>query len=156
MKRNSWFTIGIVAAIVGLLTVFMALLYGWQEAASVAEREQVQRRAEADTKAFAGDFNREIQGAFFNFQVDPTKVAAGDASEIAERHAYWKANTAYPDLIASIYALPSGVPLVRFDTTTKTFVAAPTDHSLARITEKIANAGRATPSSTQAMRSRSR
>jgi len=70
MKRTSWPTIGIVSGVVGLLTVFMALLYSWQQAASVAEREQLQRRAEADTKMFADEFNREIQGAFFNFQVD--------------------------------------------------------------------------------------
>ena len=146
MKRSTpWVTIGIVAAIVGLLTVFMALLYNWQLAASVAEREQLQRRAEADTKMFADDFNREIQGAFFNFQVDPTKVVAGDASEIAARYDYWKQNTAYPDLIDSIYALPSGAPLVRFDAASKTFAPAPTDQNLAKITEKIANAGRATP-----------
>ena len=100
--RASWFTAGSVAVIVGLLTVFMALLYNWQLAASVAEREQMQRRAEADTKMFADEFNREIQGAFFNFQVDATRVANGDGTEIAERYDHWKQNTAYPDLIESI------------------------------------------------------
>ena len=143
MKRTTpWFTIGIVAAIVGLLTVFMALLYSWQQAASVAEREQMQRRVEADAKMFADEFNREIQGAFFNFQVDATRVANGDGTEIAERYDHWKQNTAYPDLIDSIYALPNGTPLHKFDPATKALAPAPTDANIARINEKILNAER--------------
>lgn len=143
MKRTTpWLTIGIVAVIVGLLTVFMALLSNWQLAASVAEREQLQRRAEADTKAFADEFNREIQGAFFNFQVDPARISNGDASEIAERYDYWKQNTAYPDLIAGIYPLPRDAQLNRFDPESKSFSPARSDEDLARLTEKIAAAQR--------------
>jgi signal transduction histidine kinase len=143
MKRTTpWFTIGIVAAIVGLLTVFMALLYNWQLAASVAEREQMQRRAEADTKMFADEFNREIQGAFFNFQVDGTRVANGDGTEIGERYDYWKQNTAYPDLIEGIYVLPKGSLLQKFDLASRSVVVAPADANISRISEKIANAER--------------
>jgi len=145
MKRNSWFTIGIVAAIVGLLTVFMALLYSWQQAASVAEREQLQRRAEADTKAFAGDFNREIQGAFFNFQVDPTKVASGDGSEIAERFDYWKANTAYPDLIREMITFSPEGDTRRFDTATKSLFPITPDAATAKLREQVENSQRSGP-----------
>ncbi|MEQ1764426.1 MAG: HAMP domain-containing sensor histidine kinase [Pyrinomonadaceae bacterium] len=147
MKRTTpWSTIGIVAAIVGLLTVFMALLYNWQLAASVAEREQLQRRAEADTKMFADDFNREIQGVYFNnSQVDPVNIANGYGTEIVTRYDYWKENTAYPGLIDDIYVLPSGSPLLKIDPESKALVPAPTDQNLAKITEKIANAGRPAP-----------
>jgi len=147
MKRTTpWLTIGIVAAIVGLLTVFMALLYNWQLAASVAEREQLQRRAEADTKMFADEFNREIQGVYFNYsQVDLINIANAYGTEISTRYDYWKANTAYPDLIDNIYVLPSGSPLLKIDSESKALVPAPTDLNIARISEKITNAGRSAP-----------
>ena len=147
MKRTTpWFTIGIVAAIVGLLTVFMALLYNWQLAASVAEREQMQRRAEADTRAFADEFNREIQSVYFNnSQVDPVNIANGYGTEILTRYEYWKANTAYPELIDSIYVLPSGASLQKIDPASKALVAASPDQKLAAITQKIADAGRSAP-----------
>src|SRR5688572_18079869 len=137
MKRTSWFTIGIVAAIVGLLTVFMALLYNWQLAASVAEREQLQRRAEADAKMFADDFNREIQGAFFNFQVDPVRPESGDGSEIAERFDYWKKNTAYPGLIRQIIALTGDGSPRRFDEATKSFASMPKGETTLRLRDQL-------------------
>jgi signal transduction histidine kinase len=147
MKRTTpWLTIGIVAAIVGLLTVFMALLYNWQQAASVAEREQLQRRAEADTKLFADEFNREIQGVYFNYsQVDPINITNGYGTEIVTRYNYWKENTAYPDLIDHIYVLPNGSPLLKIHSESKALVPAPTDQNITRITEKIANAGPVAP-----------
>ena len=138
MKRTTpWFTIGIVAAIVGLLTVFMALLYNWQLAASVAEREQLQRRAEADTRMFADDFNREIQGAFFNFQVDPTKIAEGDGSELADRFDHWKKNTAYPDLIKQMITSSPNLGTRRFDEASKTLVAITPDEATDKLREKV-------------------
>lgn len=138
MKRSRpWFTIGLVATIVGLLTFFMALLYNWQLAASVAEREQLQRRAEADTKMFADEFNREIQGAFFNFQVDPAKVTLGDASEIVERYSYWKANTAYPDLIKEILVFAPDSGTRKLETTSATLVPITPDEATNKLREQL-------------------
>ncbi|MDI1241339.1 MAG: HAMP domain-containing sensor histidine kinase [bacterium] len=145
MKRTTpWLTIGIVAAIVGLLTVFMALLYTWQQAASVAEREQLQRRAEADTKAFADDFNREIQGAFFNFQVDPSKIAVGDASELQERHTFWLNNTAYPTLILEFVAFTSESRAIRYSNG-KILIPKPPDEETNKLREQVENSQRSGP-----------
>lgn len=146
MKRSKpWLTIGIVAAIVGVLTIFMALLYSWQQAASVAEREQLQRRAEADAKAFANDFNREIQGVYFNFQVDLKKVASGDPSEMAERFDYWKANTAYPDLIKEMIAFSPGTGTRRFDTANRSLAAITPDEATGKLLEQVESNQRSGP-----------
>lgn len=106
MKR-SWPTYLILVALVGLLTLFLGLQYNWLSQASEAERERMQRRAEADTKAFADDFNREIQAAYFNFQPDAEKLKKGDLSEFAERYDFWKSRTAYPELIEVIILVPN-------------------------------------------------
>ncbi len=146
MKRTApWISIGIVAAIVGLLTVFMALLYNWQQAASVAEKEQLQRRVEADAKAFADQFNREIQGTFFNFQVDPVRVENGDASEIAERFDYWKKNSAYADLIKEMIAFTGDHEPRRFDETTQSFVSITADETVERLRKQLASEPRTGP-----------
>ncbi len=144
-RSNPWLSIGIVAAIVGLLTVFMSFLYSWQQAASVAEREQLQRRVEADTKAFADDFNREIQGAFFNFQVDPVKVASGDASELAERFDYWKANTAYPDLIKEIITFSPEGGSRQFDETSKSLIPVTPNEATGKLRERVEKDQRPSP-----------
>ncbi|MEO5860704.1 MAG: HAMP domain-containing sensor histidine kinase [Pyrinomonadaceae bacterium] len=144
MKRTQWFTIGIVAAIVGLLTIFMALLYTWQQAASVAEREQLQRRAEADAKMFADEFNREIQGAFFNFQVDPEKIAVGDASELQERHTFWLNNTAYPTLILEFVAFTTEGRTIRYSNG-KILVPTPPDEGTNKLREQVENSQRSGP-----------
>lgn len=85
--KNSWTTTIAVAAVIGLLTLFLAMQYNWQAQASAAERESMQKRVGADARNFADDFNREIQGAYFNFQIDPEPVSRGDAAELAERFA---------------------------------------------------------------------
>lgn len=113
MKR-SWFPILIVAAVLGLLTLFLGLQYQWLSQASDAERERMQKRVEADTVRFAEDFNREIQSAYFNFQIDAGSWKRGDWSEFNERYDYWKGKTAYPELIREFVFLKAddnAVPL---------------------------------------------
>jgi signal transduction histidine kinase len=120
--KGNWLTYSVIAGVLGVLTLFMFLLYNWQAEASIAERERMQRRVETDTKNFANDFNREIQAAFFNFQGDPEQIAAGDAREIGQRFDYWKQNTEYPDLINDILYVPrvANGEIRRFDQTEKT------------------------------------
>ena len=55
--KGNWLTYSVVAGVLGVLTLFMFLLYNWQAEASAAERERMQRRVETDTKNFANDFN---------------------------------------------------------------------------------------------------
>lgn len=117
LVKTNWLTYSVVVGVLGVLTLFMFLLYNWQQAASFAEREQMQRRVESDTKNFADEFNREIQAAYFNFQVDPEMLIRGDATEIAQRFEYWKQNTEFPELITDIMYVPREVDgeVRRFD-----------------------------------------
>ena len=115
--KGNWLTYSVVAGVLGVLTLFMVLLYNWQAEASTAERERMQRRVETDTKNFANDFNREIQAAYFNFQGDPGLLVSGNANELAQRYDYWKGNTEYPDLITDILYVDrkEGGEVRRFD-----------------------------------------
>ena len=70
MKR-SWFTISIVAGLAILMAVLGVLQYRWVISASEAEAAKMQKRAGSDTERFAADFNREIQNAYFNLQLEP-------------------------------------------------------------------------------------
>ena len=116
MKRT-WIS-GITAgAVITVLTLFLGLQYQWLSQASEATRERMHKRVEEDTKRVAADFNREIQGAYFNFQADPVLVASGDASELSDRYAYWAKNTEFPDLIRAIFFVEEAHPdeIARFD-----------------------------------------
>ena len=102
MKRT-WIS-GITAgAVIAVLTLFLGLQYRWLSEASEATRERMHKRVEEDTKRVAADFNREIQGAYFNFQADPELLASGDASDLRDRYAYWAKNTEFPDLIRAMF-----------------------------------------------------
>ncbi|HMS09901.1 MAG TPA: hypothetical protein PKE66_10490, partial [Pyrinomonadaceae bacterium] len=108
MKR-SWLPYLILTAVIAVLTLFFGLQYRWMSEASEAERERMQRRAEADTKAFADDFNREIQSIYFNFQLNAEVLKSGDLTELNERYAFWLGKTAYPELVREIIFLPADV-----------------------------------------------
>lgn len=116
MKRT-WIS-GITAgAVIAVLTLFLGLQYQWLSQASEATRERLHKRVEEDTKRAAADFNREIQGAYFNFQADPTRLASGDVSELRDRHSYWTRNTEFPELIRGIFYVDEETPGIvdRFD-----------------------------------------
>jgi signal transduction histidine kinase len=104
MKR-SWITWPIVGGVILLLTLFLALQYRWQAKASEAEREIMQRRVETDTRRFAEDFNREIQAAYFNFQMDAESWDASNWTEFNERYDYWRSKTEFPALVRDFYYL---------------------------------------------------
>ena len=95
MKR-SWITWPIVGGVIVLLTLFLVLQYSWQVKASEAEREILQKRVEADTRRFAEDFNREIQGAYFNFQMDSDAWERSDWTEFNERYDFWRRKRSFP------------------------------------------------------------
>src|SRR5690606_37838844 len=106
MKR-SWTSLILLAAVLGVLTLFLGLQYNWLVRAGEAERDQMQRRVDSDTKAFADDFNREIQPAYFNFQVESAVWRTGDYRQFVERFEYWRSKTAYPELISVLVYLPN-------------------------------------------------
>ena len=116
MKRN-WIS-GITAgAVIAVLTLFLGLQYNWLTQASEAERERLRKRIAEDVKRIAADFNREIQGAYFNFKADPAGLAAGDASELRDRYSYWAKNTEFPELIRGVFFVEEGITgsVSRFD-----------------------------------------
>ena len=84
MKRT-WISGITAAAVIAVLTLFLGLQFQWLSEASEATRERMHKRVEEDTKRVAADFNREIQGAYFNFQADPVLLASGDASELRDQ-----------------------------------------------------------------------
>jgi len=137
--KSSWSTIIVVAAVLGLLTAFLGLQYNWQLQASAAERDRMQKRVEADARNFADDFNREIQGAFFNFQVDPNLISGRNTAEISKRYSFWKQNTEFPDLIRDIIFFPNGGggDVLRFDAGNESLVPASLEAPIGVISDQI-------------------
>lgn len=116
MKR-SWFSIVVVAGVIGLLAVLGVLQYRWQQQISEADREKMQRRVEMDAGHFAEDFNKEIQAAYFNFQMDAESWRESDWATFNERYDYWKSKTAYPAMIKDVYFVQSlsGAKPIRYN-----------------------------------------
>ena len=116
MKR-SWFPILLVAGLLGLLVLLATLQYQWLGQVSRAESERLERTLQTDTNRFAEDFNREIQNAYFNFQL-PAKVwREQNWNEFNQRYKFWREKTAYPNLIKDFYfaELGGGQNLSRYD-----------------------------------------
>ena len=112
-----------LTAVLGVLTLFLGLQYNWLVRAGEAERDQMQKRADADTKALADDFNREIQAAYFNFQVESGVWQTGDYRQFVERFEYWQSKTAYPELISGFVYFPkdAAAPAVVWDPESRAF-----------------------------------
>ena len=119
MKR-SWVNILTAGVVIAVLTLFLGLQYDWLSQAGEASRERMQKRAEEDTKRVAADFNREIQAAYFNFQADPARLAAGDASELRERYSHWARNAVFREFIRGVFYVGSAPAetIGRFDLAT--------------------------------------
>src|SRR5690606_23139652 len=122
MKR-SWTSLILLTAVLGVLTLFLGLQYNWLVRAGEAERDQMQKRVDADTEALADDFNREIQAAYFNFQVESGVWRTGDYRQFVERFEYWHSKTAYPELISGFVYFPkiAEAPAVVWDPESRTF-----------------------------------
>lgn len=102
MKRR-WFPIFLLFGLLGLLVLLATLQYQWLGQISEGESERLKARLESDTKRFAEDFNREIQGAYFNFQVSSEVWRGKNWREFNDRYDFWRAKTPYPNLIKNIY-----------------------------------------------------
>jgi signal transduction histidine kinase len=122
MKR-SWFPIFLVAGLIGLLALLGVLQYQWLSKISENDKERMQKRLEVDTQRFAADFNKEVQSAYFNFQLDADSWRAKNWAEFAERYDYWKQKAAYPTLIKEIYFTENrpDAALLRYSIDNKTF-----------------------------------
>jgi signal transduction histidine kinase len=106
MKR-SWISIISAAVLISLLGVLGVLQYRWLVQASEADAEKMQKRLNSDTKHFADDFDQELQNIYFNFQVDPADWEQENWSEFDKRYEFWRARTAYPELVKNVFFIPA-------------------------------------------------
>ncbi|HMQ04080.1 MAG TPA: HAMP domain-containing sensor histidine kinase [Pyrinomonadaceae bacterium] len=137
VMKSSLVTNIALGAVLGILTLFMGLQYHWLRQAGDVERERLQKRVEADTNNFAGDFNRELQAAFFSFQMDPASWEKGNWEEFAQRYELWRSKTAYPELIREFYYFrKGGVEPLRYDKELQSFIVAPLTSELEALRSK--------------------
>lgn len=124
MKR-SWFSSSLVVGLLCLLAVLGVLQYTWLAKISESDREKMQKRVQTDVDRFAADFNRELQGAYFNFQVDSAAWKDRNWTEFNERYDRWQKNTAYPSLVKDIYYVETAEQpvLLKYSAQAKTFEA---------------------------------
>ncbi len=136
--KNSRFTILLVVVLLALLGVLAYLQYAWLGQISEGERERLQRNLQMDTQRFAEDFNREMQNAYFNFQIDAKNFREKNWSEFNERYNFWREKTAYPELIENFYFVEneSGA-ILRFGKENKLFEAANWTEDLNKLKPKL-------------------
>ncbi len=101
--KSSRFTILAVIGLLALLGIFAVLQYSWLGQISDGERERMKKNLQSDTQRFAEEFNREIQSAYFNFQLNADVWREKKQSEFNERYKFWQEKTVYPNLIKDFY-----------------------------------------------------
>ncbi|MCO6512532.1 MAG: HAMP domain-containing histidine kinase [Aridibacter famidurans] len=123
-RERSRLPILLVAVLLGLLAVLAALQYRWLGQISEAESVRLKSRLVDDTRRFSEDFNREIQLAYYGFQLHSKAFLADENTEFAKRWAYWNQNAAFPDLIEEAYFYKSGADtsLLKFDLEKSQFI----------------------------------
>ncbi|MEO6589149.1 MAG: HAMP domain-containing sensor histidine kinase, partial [Pyrinomonadaceae bacterium] len=92
-------------ALLGLLAF---LQYRWLGQISDGERERLTRTVKADTERFSEDFNREIQNAYFNFQINAKIWRDKNWKEFNDRYDFYREKTEYPELIKDFYFVGLG------------------------------------------------
>lgn len=123
LMKRSWFPISIVAVLLCLLGLLATLQYNWLGKISDDERERMQKRLEIDTARFAEDFNREVQSAYFSFQLDADVWREKNFTSFNERYHAWRDEAKFPALVKDVYFIRDE-ELLRFDAEQKTFAAA--------------------------------
>jgi len=103
MKR-SWSNLVLFVCLTGLLVVIGGLQYRWLSRINESDGEKARKRVSEQAERFAADFNREIQGSYFNFQTDAATWRTGDWAQFNERYDFWREKASYPDLIRDFYA----------------------------------------------------
>jgi signal transduction histidine kinase len=92
--------IGVLVALLGLLAV---LQYKWLGQISVAERQTMQTNLRTQGRALQEEINKEIELASSRVRMSLADYRKDSWGELIERYSRWKANTAYPGLIKSVY-----------------------------------------------------
>jgi signal transduction histidine kinase len=128
----------VVALVLVLLAVLAAIQYQRQAQIAESDREKMKRALTMDTSRFAEDFNREIQGAYFNFQLDAAEWRTNGAFN--ERLETWTSKAEHPDLVRDFYFLPSGPgePL-KYDRTSRSFAPAELTPEIADLRSRLSD-----------------
>ena len=105
--KGSLYTIFAAAGLLCLLVLLATLQYQWLGQISRAESERLERTLQTDTMRFAEDFNREMQAAYFNFQLDESIWSEQNWRVFNERYDFWRQQTAYPNLVTDFYFVPN-------------------------------------------------
>ena len=145
--NNRWFPISLVAALLGLLGLLAFLQYDWLGRISDGEREQLNNRLQSDVRRFGADFNREIQNAYFNFQLNANSWRERDFAEFNQRFDFWRERTAYPNLIKDFYFVESSADesVSRYNPQSKIFEKTEWTETLNRLKPKISAEGKFQP-----------
>ena len=136
--NRSWFPIFTVAALLGLLAT---LQYNWLGKISDGEHEILQKRLQTDTERFAEDFNREIQNAYFNFQLNADVWREKNYAAFNERFDFWRGKTNYPNLIKNFYFTQTAdnSTILHYDAEKRNFVQTEWTDKLKNLREKLAD-----------------
>lgn len=140
MKRSR-FSIALVAGLLALLSVLAFLQYRWLGQISDGERERMARNLQAETARFAEAFNREMQNAYFNFQLNADVWRGGNWDEFNARREFWLSKTAYPNLIKDFYFVELGGEnkFLRYNRETKAFEPAERTEKLENLKSKLSD-----------------
>lgn len=138
-RDNSWFSIGLVAVLLGLLALLAGLQYKWLGQISEAESTRLKARLSDDTRRFSEDFNREIQLAYFGFQSTSSVFVPDQTNEFTKRYRYWQQTSGYPELVKGIYFYRNteDPELLRFDTVKEKFVRAAWNNEMTAVRSRI-------------------
>jgi signal transduction histidine kinase len=99
------------------------LQYRWLGRVSEADADQAKKRVDRQAAQFAEEFNREIQSAYFNLQLDAENLKARNWQAFNERFDFFLENAKYPEIIAEIYVQEAETGAgFRFDRTAREFV----------------------------------
>lgn len=140
MKR-SWTTFVLIAGLTGLLVLLGGLQYRWLSQISESDGEKAHKSVQEQADRFAADFNREIQGVYFNLQTEAESWKARDWTAFNERYDFWREKAAYPELITDFYffeARSEAAPL-RYDRTSRTFTSSELTPELADLRDRFSN-----------------
>jgi two-component system phosphate regulon sensor histidine kinase PhoR len=141
VMRFTWTTIGLFGGLIVLLAALGVLQYRWQSQISDSQREKMHKTAQEQAGRFAEDFNKEIQNAYFNFQVGAEDWRAQNYRPFFERYEFWKGKTNYPGLISDFYlfdAAGHNAPL-KYDKDRQTFIAVQWTPELREIYSRASN-----------------
>lgn len=135
--KQSQVLIFLIGGLLALLVLLAAAQYVWLVQISDAVSERLRKRLQTDTQNFAEDFNREIRGAYFTFQVDPGDWVEKDWSGFNDRYKLWKSQTAYPQLIKDFYFVGKNSPPIRYDADERNFKVVEWTEELREVELKI-------------------